>query len=116
VPRFRLRKNRQKLMISGRHFWGSMWGARRISHQQRPFDMQLDDMYLKRVCRNVLAEGVHVVNDALHLHQAFGDVRRFHDRSCRSLSAPCGGTVFEVIPFTRNGLLSRSSPIVVDGP
>ena len=96
---------------------GDRCGARRISRQQRPFDMQLDDMYLKRVCRNVLAEGAHVVNDAFHLHWAFGDPWRFHfDIRRRILSAPGGGTVFEVTPFTRNGLLSRSSPIVVAGP
>ncbi|MGO9168950.1 MAG: hypothetical protein ACLP56_18940 [Candidatus Sulfotelmatobacter sp.] len=32
-------------------------GARRISRQQRPFDIQLDDMCLKHVCQNALAEG-----------------------------------------------------------
>jgi hypothetical protein len=79
-------------MISGRHFWIDV-GARRISRQQRLFDMQFDNMYLKRVCRNVLAEGAHVVNDALHLDRAFGDERRVSrqklSESIRSLRRNC---------------------------
>src|SRR5579864_3448348 len=44
--------------------------------EQRFLNVQLDDVDLEGVGRDVFAEGAEVVNDALHLHRALGDARR----------------------------------------
>src|SRR5579864_2205849 len=55
-------------------FWVDMGAL--VSRKEQLLDVQLDNVDLKRVRRDVLSEGTPFVDDALHLHRALRDSRR----------------------------------------
>ena len=71
-------KKRQKLIMRGRHFSGSICGSRCVSRKQRLVNVQFHDGNFKRVGGDIFSERPPVVDSAFHLHRALLYARRRH--------------------------------------